>query len=99
MNPNKQPKNPASIVSVCPLCGRILPQWRLHKHIRGEHWRLRHDVESAIQKEFPNWVEQEGACKRCWILYRGVVRVERFIKHFRFPKRGRRPVDLGNVQS
>lgn len=91
-------KGPASTVSVCPLCGRILPDWRLHKHIRAESRRVRDEIAIAIQKEFPDWAKEEGACKRCWISYRGVVRVERFMKHFRFPKSWRRLIDQGNLQ-
>jgi hypothetical protein len=74
---------------VCPFCERILPHWRLHKHIRSEHWRMRSAIMDETRKEHPDWVDQDGACERRWEAYRGVVRVIRFMKKFKFPKRWR----------
>jgi len=80
-------------VRACPLCGRIFPQWRLHKHINSEAWRVRKEIIIQIQEEHPDWVDQDGACQRCWESYRGVVRVVRFMKRFKFPKHWRRQME------
>ena len=34
----------------------------------------------------PDWIDQDGACTRCWESYRGVVRVVRFMKNLKIPK-------------
>jgi len=78
----------------CPLCGRMLPHRRLHEHIHTERWQTRHEIMLEIRKEQPNWAEQDGACKRCWESYRGVVRVVKFMDHFKFPKHWRRQVEV-----
>ena len=78
----------------CPMCGRILAHWRLHKHIHLEPWRMRNEVMVEIRKEYPDWVHQEGACERCWESYRGVVRVTRFMDSFKLPKHWRRQVEV-----
>jgi len=73
-------------LNVCPLCGRILATWRLHKHIQAEHWKTRKEIIVEIKSEHPDWCEESGACKRCWESFRGIVRVVRFMRKFRFPK-------------
>lgn len=77
----------------CPLCGQILQHWRLHTHIHSEHWRMRKDIIVEIQNERPDWFEDAGACRRCWESYRGVARVVRFVKKFKFQKHWRKPIE------
>ena len=48
---------------------------------------MRREITIEIRHEYPDWVEEAGACKRCWESFRGVVRVVRFMNNFRFPKR------------
>jgi len=92
-------KMPRSIArSTCPLCGHILPHWRLHKHIRSEHWRMRKEIMVEIQNEHPAWDDQNGTCKRCWESYQGVVRVVRFMNKFKFPKHWKRGVEVTGYQ-
>ena len=91
-NMKQHHKMPSSVaLRACPLCGRILPHWRLHKHIPSEHWRMRNEIIAEIRQEHPGWVEQDGVCRRCWESYRGVARVVRFTNRFKFPKRWRWP--------
>ena len=88
-------KSPSPVaVRACPLCGRILPQWRLHKHIRSERWQMRNEIMIQIQEEHPDWVEQDAACQRCWESYRGVARVVRFMKNFTLPKHWKTQMDV-----
>jgi hypothetical protein len=48
---------------------------------------MRNEIMVEIRNGHPDWLGQDGACKRCWESYRGVVRVVRFMKHFKIPKR------------
>lgn len=59
---------------------------------------MRNEIKAEIRKEHPDWIEQDGACQRCWESYRGVVRVVRFINKFKFPKRWRRLVEVAGDQ-
>ena len=87
-DPMNQPYRHPSLAALrtCPLCGRNFPHWRLHKHIHSEPRRLRDETIVEIRKDQPDWVEQGGACERCWESYRGVVCVARFMDHLRLPK-------------
>lgn len=72
---------------VCPLCERVFPASRLHEASPAEPARVRAQIIEAIRADHPGWVESDGACPKCWEAFRGVVRVARFIKHYKFPNR------------
>jgi len=60
---------------------------------------MRNEIMAEIRKEHPDWVEQDGACQRCWESYRGVVRVVRFMNKFKFPKRWSRQKEVASYQA
>jgi len=61
--------------AICPLCSQVFERERLFKHISDEHPRVRQNTIRVIQKYYPGWVEDHGACKACWNSYRDAGRV------------------------
>jgi hypothetical protein len=61
--------------SICPLCSQVFACELLHEHIASEYPRVRQSTIEVIQAYHPGWVEDDGACGRCWRLYRNAGRI------------------------
>jgi hypothetical protein len=55
--------------ALCPLCSQVFAKEELYQHIISEHPRLRHGTIQVIQAYHPSWVQEQGACRRCWRNY------------------------------
>ena len=54
----------------CPLCEQGVPASLLQKHIESEQKGIRHYLIEQIRGAHPGWVEENGACPKCWEYYR-----------------------------
>ena len=77
---------------ICPLCEKAFQRAQLQVCITAEQPKTRRQIIQAIRDEYPSWVQESGACQRCWESFRGVVRVVSFMKKFKSPGRWRRPM-------
>ncbi len=68
---------------ICPLCEKARARHRLHRHIEAERPEVRREIAKAVRHEFPAWSLKDGACEACWEAYRGVARVQRFVRHLK----------------
>lgn len=85
--PTKLEKSPDR--GVCPLCEKAFRRIHLESQIKQEAPKIRRQISNAIRDELPSWRLQDGACKRCWESFRGVVRVADFMKKLKFPSQAR----------
>ncbi len=68
------------IKGICPLCKESFPLSDLHDHMIAEQAEIRQYTVKMIQRRHPDWVEEDGACERCWKFYSGLGR---FVNFFR----------------
>lgn len=68
---------------ICPLCKESYPLSDLTAHIAVERAEVRDYTIMMIQKRHPQWREDDGACRRCWRIYKGLGR---FVSFFHKPK-------------
>jgi hypothetical protein len=71
--------------SICPLCSRVFAREQLHEHIATEHPLLRQTTIKVIQAYHLGWVEEHGACMRCWKSYRDAGQALNIMKGARPP--------------
>lgn len=64
----------------CPLCKESFPLSEIHAHISVEQAEIRQYTVKMIQSRHPEWVEEDGACKRCWRFYGGLGRFVHFFR-------------------
>ena len=74
---------------VCPLCEKAFLRSHLESRIKQEPPKTRRQIIKAIKDEVPSWRLHDGACKRCWESFGGVVRVVNFVKKLKFPGQAR----------
>lgn len=73
----------AGPMTACPLCSRVLPHEQLYEHIASERARFRHSTIKVIQAYHPGWIEDQGACGRCWRSYRDASQIVNVLKGIR----------------
>lgn len=65
---------------VCPLCRRSFRPDELKPHIAAERDDIRDYTIKFIQRRHPEWSAADGACSRCWSVYKGLARVMNIFK-------------------
>lgn len=66
MTPKNERTHPEEPI-VCPLCGHSIQRNLLQTHVVAEEYVL-----ERIRHEHPDWVEENGACTKCWEDYLGL---------------------------
>ncbi len=79
--PTQKPRN----YRLCPLCERAFPQKQLAQAIKAEGRNARERIQQAILETHPDWRERDGACPKCWVSFRDIVRVQEFMNKFKWP--------------
>ena len=64
-----------TVRGICPLCKESYPLSEMTAHIAAERAEVRDYTMFVIKKRHPDWKEDDGACQRCWKLYRGLGRL------------------------
>ena len=68
---------------ICPLCSQVFALELLQKPIASENTKSRERTVQVIQVYHPHWLEEHGACTRCWESYReagwtrGLIKISR----------------------
>ena len=60
---------------ICPLCRESFPLPELHAHVAAEQEAIRRYTIKMIRVRHPEWIEDDGACRRCWGLYAALGRM------------------------
>jgi hypothetical protein len=55
--------------SKCPLCGESIPSSEMRSHVEKDTRELRESAVNLIRRNHPQWVEEDGACSKCWEYY------------------------------
>jgi len=53
----------------CPLCQELFRIDDLRIHAKSESEELRKYTIEIIKSQHPEWVEEDGACPKCWEYY------------------------------
>ncbi len=72
---------------ICPLCSRVFPHEQLYDHINSEHPYSRRNTIAVIQAYHPAWMEDHGACERCWKSFRDAGQALDLLKGAQRPQR------------
>ena len=56
---------PKEATSECPLCGERVPRSHLAQHLERDAEELRRHTLRMIRRSHPDWVAENGSCKKC----------------------------------
>jgi len=56
---------PKEAMSECSLCGELVPSSELARHRQRDAEELRNYTLQLIRRSHPDWVADDGSCKKC----------------------------------
>ena len=64
----------------CPICGESVETRELRRHINSDEQEIRNYTLDLIKSSHADWVEENGACPKCWEYYKSLGSLIQYAK-------------------